>query len=197
MRLAVLTAFCGVLVTAPALADTVRVVRPGVACVSADALAALTLPDGSSRSAQPSAETRYISVASQGGCIPLALGVQMMTTAIKRQTDIVSFDPGDGLGARSFWIPKIDVEVVAEAGPVPVPGRVPGSGPIDLRPPTMERQAAAPPPPPMNRTVRQSISVRTPESLSSAGALLHALAQAAAIAGRRPGLPTTGVSWPR
>ncbi len=92
-----------------ARADIVEVVHQGVACTSADALATLTLPDGSSRSSALGTPSRYAIIASQGGCVPLSLGVRMETTAIKHRTDVVSWDP-DGQGVRSFWIPKIDVQ---------------------------------------------------------------------------------------
>ena len=97
-----------------ALGETVVVIQPGVACASASALAALTLPDGSSRSARPGAPPKYVAIAARGGCIPLRLGVQMTTTAIRKLTDIVAYDSGDGRGMRAFYVPRIDLETLAE-----------------------------------------------------------------------------------
>ena len=99
----------------PALGETVVVIRPGVACASASALAALTLPDGSSRSARLGARPKYVAIATRGGCIPLKLGAQMTTTAIRRLTDIVAYDSGDGRGVRALYIPRIDLETLAGA----------------------------------------------------------------------------------
>lgn len=98
-----------------ARSETVVVIRPGVACASASALAALTLPDGSSRSARPGPRPKYLAIASRGGCVPLRLGVQMTTMAIRKLTDIVAYDSGDGRGMRAFYIPRIDLETLAGA----------------------------------------------------------------------------------
>ena len=107
------TAACALTTSAPG--ETVVVIQPGVACASASALAALTLPDGSSRSARPKARPQYVAIASRGGCVPLRLGVQMTTTAIRRLTDIVAYDAGDGRGVRPFYVPRIDLETLAAA----------------------------------------------------------------------------------
>ncbi len=99
----------------PALAETVMVIQPGVACASASALAALTLPDGSSRSARPGARPKYLAIAARGGCVPLRLGVQITTMAIRKLTDIVAYDADDGRGLRPFYVPRIDLETIVGA----------------------------------------------------------------------------------
>lgn len=114
----VASAIAACALASPALSETVVVIRPGVACTSASALAALTLPDGSSRSARPRAKPTYVAIANRCGCVPLTLGVEMTTTAIRKLTDIVAYDPGDGRGMQAFYIPRIDLETIAVGTPL-------------------------------------------------------------------------------
>ena len=91
-----------------ATADTIVATRPGVMCASADALARLPLPDGSSRSASPAARPGDLATKLQGGCIDIPLGAQLPVQEARRQTSVVVFDPNDGRGARTFIVPNID-----------------------------------------------------------------------------------------
>ena len=93
-------------------ADTIVATRPGVMCTSPDALARLTLPDGSSRSASPGARPEDLATKRQGGCIDIPLGAQLPVREARRQTSIVVFDPNDGRGARTFIVPNIDFNSV-------------------------------------------------------------------------------------
>ena len=103
-----------------ARAETLQVIKPGVACSSADALAKLTLPDGSSRSERPNAPQFYRQIADQGGCIALKLNESMIAVEIRNRTDIVLFDPADGKGKRDFYIAKMNVAALqASAADIP------------------------------------------------------------------------------
>ncbi len=97
----------------PALAGTLVATHPGLMCVSPDALATLTLPDGSSRAASPKARPGDAALARAGGCIDIPRGARVETTSMRKRTSLVLFDPQDGRGRRIFVAPNIDFGTVA------------------------------------------------------------------------------------
>jgi hypothetical protein len=117
-------------------AATLVAVRPGLMCSSPDALARLTMHDGSSRTASARARPEDFDVKRQGGCIDIALGAHVILQEARRQTSIVLFDAEDGRGPRSYIVPNIDfapaasTPVAADTGcyrynaPIKLSGRV-------------------------------------------------------------------------
>ena len=93
------------------MADTVTVVRHGVSCASADALAKLTRPDGSSLVDGQLATHEAMQLAIQGGCTRLQIGQTFTATSIRKNTTIVTADAGDGQGIRPFYLPNIDLSI--------------------------------------------------------------------------------------
>ncbi len=91
-----------------ALADTMTASRPGLMCASADALARLTLPDGSDRAASPHARPGDGASAQQGGCIAIPHGALVTLQVARRNTSIVTYDARDGRGSRTFVVPNVD-----------------------------------------------------------------------------------------
>ena len=93
---------------AAARADLLRATRPGVMCTSPDALAKLTLPDGSSRSAG-NASPAFQAIADAGGCRDFGVGRTVILLTARRNTDIVRGDTmtGDGV-LGDFIVPGID-----------------------------------------------------------------------------------------
>lgn len=108
---------------APAAAETFVAVRPGLMCRSAEALAQLTLPDGSPRD---------LARARASFCLPLPDGARLQVRSSQRNTSVVLYDAHDGTGPRPFIIPNIDVRPLRFSGPA--------LGPKD--------RATAPPPQP-------------------------------------------------
>ena len=110
-----------------AKAETLIATRPGLMCTSAEALAKLTLPDGSSRTTTARPRPEDLRVRAAGGCIDIPPGAQVTVIEAFRNTSSVSFDPGDGGGARVFTVPKIDFTTApnqaqaAAAAPQPSP----------------------------------------------------------------------------
>lgn len=82
--------------------------RPGLMCVSADALARLTLPSGASRSAGPAASPRATALKQAGGCIDIPPAALVVVQAARRNTSVVSYDAHDGQGMRTFVVANID-----------------------------------------------------------------------------------------
>lgn len=118
------TAMLLTLLSAPAMAQTVTVIRPGLACISADALARLTLHGGDSRLDTPNPSSKAIRLAAQGGCVDLRIGQTMVAQVVRRNTVIVTMDAGQGRGAQTFLLPSIDVRITpgpAAAAPGPAP----------------------------------------------------------------------------
>ena len=99
------------LLSGPALADTVTVVRNGLFCASPDALAKLTRPDGSSSADSPYATPQAVEIAKRGGCFHLQLGQTLTATSIRKNTTVVAVDIGDGQGTRAFYFPNIDLRI--------------------------------------------------------------------------------------
>jgi len=92
-------------------AELLVAIKPGVMCASAEALARLTLRDGSSRSKAPGATAEDKRIAQEGGCIDFEKGTVVRTTAIRTNTSIVMFDPGQfnvELEERQFYVPNVD-----------------------------------------------------------------------------------------
>ena len=109
------------MVTVPrtATADTIVATRPGVMCTSPDALARLTVPDGSSRSASPAARPGDLATKQQGGCIDIPLGALLSVQEARRQTSVVVFDPNDGSGASTPSSVRVRVAPAATATAFP------------------------------------------------------------------------------
>ena len=89
-------------------ATLLKAVRPGVMCVSAEALARLTLHEGNSRSAGPGALPKYKQVAKAGGCIAIGEGIVVAAEAIRKNTSIVAYHPFDSMEDGTFYVPNID-----------------------------------------------------------------------------------------
>ena len=110
MRFSVL----GMLIAAclfPASADAalLRATRPGVMCSSPEALAKLSLPDGSSRTAGSDAPPSVVAIARAGGCTDFPAGNIVMLQTARKNTSIVRSDTltGDGV-LDSFYVANID-----------------------------------------------------------------------------------------
>ena len=104
--------------------------RPGLMCMSADALAKLTLPDGSSRAALPRPRPEDLRTKAEGGCVDLHPGGSRVTVVESyRLTSKVTADPGDGGGTRAFTIPNVDFAsaLVEGAAAAPDPATVLGT----------------------------------------------------------------------
>ncbi len=83
--------------------------RPGVMCQSPQALAALTLPDGDSRTHQPNADVA-LAIAKTGGCIDLTPGTTLIVRNTYRNTSRVTL--GDGTeDATIYTVPNIDLRL--------------------------------------------------------------------------------------
>ncbi len=99
------------LAATPAGATLLKNVRPGVMCRSADALAKLTLPDGSSRSAGSNAPLAMKAMATAGGCVDLdGSGVIVLAKDIRKNTSIVSYVDyaGGGDGPQPYYVANVD-----------------------------------------------------------------------------------------
>ena len=121
-------------------AETLVAVRPGAMCAVADALARLTLPDGSDRAALPGhPEARAIAQA--GGCIDIQPGTVVALQTARHNTSVVLFDAGDGRGARSFIVPNVDFAVARPGSDAPAtPPVAVASGAADPALPTSSLQ---------------------------------------------------------
>lgn len=106
----------GMVASGPARADALVSMRPGVACTSADALARLTRPDGSSRSTPTNATADAREIARRGGCFPFGPGLTVFPHSIRRQTSIVTAYAADRLGPLTVYVANIDFERVAVPG---------------------------------------------------------------------------------
>ncbi len=98
------------LALAPAAkADLLQAVRPGVMCVSADALAKLSLPDGSSRTAAPNVSPAIQVIARDGNCVDFPASNVVILLTARKNTSIVRSDSlsGDGV-LETYIIPNID-----------------------------------------------------------------------------------------
>ena len=95
----------------PACADAalLRATRPGVMCSSPAALAQLSLPDGSSRTAGSDAPPSVVAIARAGGCTDFPAGNIVILQTARRNTSIVRSDTltGDGV-LDTFYVANID-----------------------------------------------------------------------------------------
>ena len=105
----------------PAFSATLVAKHPGVMCSSADALAKLSLPDGSSRASSPNARPEDLTVKQSGGCVDFRPGTQVTVVTPRKNTSVVTYDAGDGHGQREFTVPNIDF--ASAEGSSPAPGR--------------------------------------------------------------------------
>ena len=121
-----------------ARADALVSVRPGVACTSADALARLTRPDGSSRSTPANATADARETARRGGCFPFGPGMTVYPHSIRRQTSIVTAYAVGDARPLTVYVANIDFErgAAPDGGGASLPG---------LQPPVLQGMAAAPP----------------------------------------------------
>ncbi len=90
-------------------AALLKATRPGVMCVSPEALARLSLPDGSSRTARPDAPSSLVAVARAGGCAEFPGGNVVILQTARKNTSIVRSDTltGDGV-LDTFYVANID-----------------------------------------------------------------------------------------
>ena len=126
----------GMIEAGPTRADTLISTRPGVACTSVDALARLTRPDGSSRSAQTYATADAREIARRGGCLPFGPGMTVFPHSIRSGTSIVTAYGLDRAGPLTLYVANIDFERVGAPG-----GR--GAGPVEPQPLPVPQGAAA------------------------------------------------------
>ncbi len=134
----------GLVAAGPARADTLVSVRPGVACTSADALARLTRPDGSSRSTPANATADARETARRGGCFPFGPGMTVYPHSIRRQTSIVTAYAVGDTGPLTVYVANIDFERgAAPAGRgAGLPGFPPPVPPATVAVPQAGRPAA-------------------------------------------------------
>lgn len=90
----------------PAMANELVAVRPGLMCVSPDALAKLTLPDGSSRTARPNPSAADIATKLSGHCIDIRIGMHVTATVSHANTSVVLADGK----TQPFIVPNIDFQ---------------------------------------------------------------------------------------
>lgn len=92
-----------------AYADMLQATRPGVMCTSPDALAKLTLPDGSSRTTAAHVSPATQAIAQAGGCTDFGAGHVVILLTARKNTDIVRGDTMSGDGVLgNFVVPSID-----------------------------------------------------------------------------------------
>ena len=120
----------------PVLADSAVPVRQGVMCISATALAILTLPNGDSRTHQASGATGLRQLADDGGCIDLAPAMQLNVYRSYHNTSLVFMRQADGARSQLYRVPNIDLKF--------------GADPIMQ--PSVSPAAPPPPPPPVQAT---------------------------------------------
>jgi hypothetical protein len=134
MRKAMMLALVSLGLAGQAGAATIEATRPGVMCEGAEALAQLTLPDGSSRSARPDARPQDLAAKRDGNCLDIPHGLLLPVVTARKNTSIVTYDPQDGRGARAFLVPNIDFAPAA-ADPLPAPAPAPRTAPAPASPP--------------------------------------------------------------
>ena len=93
----------------PALATTATVVRPGIMCVSAGALAILTLPNGDSRTHRANLNQRDHQTATEGDCTDLLATMRFVVYRTYHNTSLVAVDHDSGEKSSVYWIPNIDI----------------------------------------------------------------------------------------
>ena len=108
VRVAVWAGLVLLAVPGRAAAYTLTATRPGVMCTGAAALAKLTRPDGSSRSAGAAPRPEDLAWKQSGGCLDILPSATVDAIAVRRNTSIVLYDAHDGRGVRRFTVPNID-----------------------------------------------------------------------------------------
>ena len=112
----------------PALAEIAHPVRQGVMCLSATALAILTLPNGDSRTHQASQRMGDRQIAEEGGCVDLQPDMALSVYRSYHNTSLVFTILQDGGRSPMYRVPNIDLQMSAapatEAGQsaAPPPG---------------------------------------------------------------------------
>jgi hypothetical protein len=98
-----------------AMAADLIATKPGVMCVSTEALAELTLPSGESRSHGDAATPAQLAQAQAGGCIDIQPGMTVSVQTAHKNTSVVSYQRPGPATSDTFVIPNIDfVPVYAE-----------------------------------------------------------------------------------
>jgi hypothetical protein len=95
--------------TASSWADDLVATKPGLVCVSADALARLTLPGGSSRTAQGNPTPADLALKQSGGCTDITIGMRVHVETARHNTSIVTYTAPDGQAVTAY-VPNIDFE---------------------------------------------------------------------------------------
>lgn len=104
LGLLLLTAF-----SVPAVADDLVAIKPGLICVSPDALAKLTLPDGSSRTAQINPSPADLALKQSGGCMDIIIGMRVSVVTARHNTSIVTYSLAGGQ-PQLYIVPNIDFQ---------------------------------------------------------------------------------------
>jgi hypothetical protein len=110
----------------PAMADDIVAAKPGLICISSDALAHLTLPDGSSRTAQPNPSPADLALKQSGGCSDITIGMRVTVQNARHNTSIVTYAPPGGQ-AITAYVPNIDFSAAPEGGDSSAPSATPAS----------------------------------------------------------------------
>ncbi len=92
-----------------AWATAVQVVRPGLMCRSARALAILSFQNGASRIGTVHQRPDDLRLKASGGCIDLVPGMTLGLVRRVANTVIVTYDAGHGV--QAWFVPGIDVAV--------------------------------------------------------------------------------------
>jgi len=100
-------------VSATASADDLVATRQGLMCVSPDALAKLTLPDGSSKTARPNPSPSDLALKRDGGCIDIKIGARISVTSARRNTSIATYVVNGR--SQTYIVPNIDFQQVQVA----------------------------------------------------------------------------------
>jgi hypothetical protein len=102
-------------------------IKPGIMCISAQAVAKLTLPNGDSRTHDPIILPESLVVAASGGCMDIPLGARFTEHHSLGMTSIVNYGRST---LHFFVVPNIDLRSVPA-----LPGTV--AGPSDIKPPSV------------------------------------------------------------
>lgn len=93
-----------------AMAEPRVALRPGLGCASLEALAVLTLPDGSSRVGSPRERRNDADLKRRGGCVDIPQGATVIVQRAWQHTARVTWDPGDGGLPQILTMPTIDFD---------------------------------------------------------------------------------------
>ena len=78
--------------------------------MSADALAKLTLPDGSSKTDRPSPSSSDLAARRDGGCTDIKIGARVSIASAKRNTSVVTYAANGH--SQTYIVPNIDFQPV-------------------------------------------------------------------------------------